>query len=88
MAEFIITSEQLEKMLGAFSGYLMVGELMGYEPSQPVNEVVISGDELPVLVHCRDCKQYNEVTEADGWCDLFDYDIDEPDGFCKWGEAR
>lgn len=35
-----------------------------------------------VIVRCRDCKRYEED------CDWNNPDIEEPDGFCKWGERK
>ena len=87
MSEFIITGEQFEKAVIAIQGQL----------DRPINEVFVSGDKLPELVRCQDCKHYYEAENyhPNGnyvmrCCKYFDTYNDEVerDGFCKWGERR
>lgn len=90
MSEFIITSEQLKTATEAY---------LERELSRPITEVFISGDKLPEIVRCRDCKYANEdgdecvyfaawepLPEGDEFRDVY-VDV-EPDGFCAWGERR
>lgn len=50
---------------------------------------------LPVreeIVRCNDCRQFHlDNSDHDyrsgWWCDRWDTDMVEPDGFCAWGKA-
>ena len=72
MTEFIINSEQLEKVIRAV------------ENERPINRVIVEGFELPEIVRCRDCAY--SIADGNGcgrWRDFIEV---EPDGFCAWGE--
>ena len=84
MTEFIINSEQLERMI----------EAIEHDTSREVNRVIIEGERVPEIVRCRDCKYYDPHCTDDGVCFLPDGDGDfarwevKPDGFCAWGERK
>ena len=84
MSEYIINSEQLQTVIEAY---------LEHELSRPITEVFVSGDKLPEIVRCRDCRYYEpdvEPSEVDvswHWCDRTLHYL-EPDGFCKWGRRR
>lgn len=89
MNEYIITENQLKTAMEA---------CLKREIPLPITNVFISGDKLPEIVRCVDCKHATD----DGYgCTLFgrreqmgNYRWDdvpaevEPDGFCVWGERR
>lgn len=79
MTEFILSSEQLERLI----------EGIEHNTGRRINQVICDGAELPVVVRCRDCK----LSVAKGhrlYCDLNagGFPNVEPDGFCAWGERR
>lgn len=77
MSEYIITDKQLQTATEAY---------LEHELSRPITEVFISGDKLPEIVHCRDCKHL--VAHGAG-CAYWDYcDVESIDGFCAWGERQ
>ena len=82
MSEYIITDKQLKTATEAY---------LERELSRPITEVFVSGDKLPEIVRCRDCKHYDE---SDAGCSYFVLaknkllHIGNPDGFCAWGERR
>ena len=73
MSEYIITDKQLKTATEAY---------LEHELSRPITEVFISGDKLPKIVRCRECKFKDEP-----WNCAAPYYV-EPDGFCAWGERR
>ena len=78
MSEYIITDKQFKTATEAY---------LEHELSRPITDVFISGDKLPQIVRCRDCKFYLEEHK---WCYHFEDSefCPEPDGFCAWGERR
>ena len=83
MTEFIITSDQLERLI----------EGIEHDTGREISRVVARGTELPEVVRCRDCRYYVADHEPidPGWpmmCDESGRDMLEPDGFCAWGERR
>lgn len=79
MREYIITENQLKTAMEA---------CLKREIPLPITEVFISGDKLPEIVRCRDCKHYTDdemeyYHYCGSWCERV-----EPDGFCAWGERR
>ena len=98
MSEFIISSEQLERLV----------EGIEHDTGRKINKVVCDGTELPEIVRCKDCKYGQEVFWPKTWgvpadyldcrgplVTKWDYYNDEPqsnpvrpDGFCAWGEIR
>ena len=94
MTEFIINSDQLERII----------EAVEHDTGREVNRVIIDGERIPVIVRCRDCKHYNVVDEIfDGEDDITVYgcwllewkrelpefcEPNDPDGYCAWGERR
>ncbi len=88
MREYIITDKQFKTATEAY---------LEHELSRPITDVFISGDKLPEIVRCRDCKHYYEAENyhPNGnyvmrCCKYFDAYNDEvePDGFCAWSERR
>lgn len=80
MTEYIITDKQLQTATEAY---------LEHELSRPITEVFVSGDKLPEIVRCRDCKHYNDTLCEMSSCWLCDEcQQTEPDGFCKWGTRR
>ena len=46
----------------------------------------LSQNEYVKVVRCKDCKLWKDECE---WNRFYnDPDLDEPDGFCAWGERR
>lgn len=87
MIEFIINSEQLERMINAIE----------HKTGLEITRVVIDDRHLPEIVRCRVCKHYYEAENyhPNGnyvmrCCKYFDAYNDEvePDGFCAWGELK
>lgn len=82
MSEYIITDKQLKTATEAY---------LEHELSRPITEVFISGDKLPEIVRCRDCKEFAfgdvEYATVD-WCDYWGAYVESPDGFCAWGEGK
>jgi len=84
VSEYIITERQLKTATEAYSER---------EVPLPITSVFISGDKLPEIVRCRDCKRF-ELDHSDhdyrsGWlCHRWNTDMVEPDGYCSWGERR
>lgn len=88
MSEFIINSDQLERLI----------EGIEHKTDREINRVVCNGKELPSIVRCRDCKLAFEADHGlfdcrgplatlwDYWNDDFKENLVEPDGFCAWGE--
>ena len=77
MSEFIISSEQLERLI----------EAIEHNTGREINRIVIDGKRATEIVRCKDCENY-EYREYLGrsYC-LGEY-ATEPDGFCAWGERR
>lgn len=80
MSEYIITSEQLERLIAAIE----------HDTGREINRVVIDGERIPEIVRCRDCKWLDHrnlylcmLPDADGGYACW---MVEPDGFCAWGE--
>lgn len=79
MSEYIISSEQLERLI----------EGIEHDIGREITKVVCDGIELPGIVRCRDCT--GMVETWDGYeCERFsgEYHRAEPDGFCSWAERR
>ena len=83
MSEFIITSDQLERLI----------EGIEHDTGREISRVVARGTELPEVVRCRDCEYY--VKDPDpidpGWpmmCERTGDDMVEPYGFCAWASKR
>ena len=87
MSEFIISSEQLERLI----------EGIEHNTGREVTKVVCDGTELDEIVRCRDCYHYRDTSTKHArsggigtcdlgleWTDL--YSIVEPSGFCALGE--
>ena len=84
MSEYIITEKQLKTATEAY---------MEREIPLPITEVFVSGDKLPEIVRCRDCKRFSlDNSDHDyrsgWWCHRWNTDMVNPDGFCAWGERR
>lgn len=82
MTEYIITEKQLKTATEAH---------VEREIPLPITEVFVSGDKLPEIVRCRDCRHYHAEFNGcdefgDAWRD--EYANVEPDGFCAWGKRR
>ena len=81
MSEYIITDKQLKTATEAY---------LEHELSRPITEVFISGDKLPKIVRCRDCRHFmngDSCKLQDEWNEFHWLQV-EPDGFCAWGERR
>ena len=83
MSEFIITSDQLERLI----------EGIEHDTGREISRVVARGIELSAVVRCRDCVHYVEDPEPidPGWpmmCADSGRDMLEPDGFCAWANRR
>lgn len=76
MSEYIITDKQLKTATEAY---------LGHELSRPITEVFISGDKLPEIVRCCDCKYwrrfYPESEQRFGTCRAWRYTT-RFDGYC------
>ena len=74
MTEFIINSDQLERLI----------EAIEHDTGREINRMVIDGVRAVEIVRCRDCEYYNDYL---GSCmrRLYPYGT-TPDGFCAWGE--
>ena len=84
MNEYIITEKQLKTATEAH---------VEREIPLPITEVFVSGDKLPEIVRCRDCKRFSlDNSDHDyrsgWWCHRWNTDMVNPDGFCAWGERR
>ena len=80
MSEYIITDKQLKTATEAY---------LEHELSRPITDVYISGDKLPQIVRCQDCKHFKNDSRYGAWCGYFDSSLhDDYDGFCAWGERR
>lgn len=78
MSEYIITGEQLKTATEAY---------LKHELSRPITEVFVSGDKLPEIVRCRDCR-YARKTDAGMDCGRHILCARfKPDGFCAWGSS-
>ena len=82
MSEYIITEKQLKTATEAY---------FEHEIPLPITEVFVSGDKLPEIVRCRDCKRFSlDNSDHDyrsgWWCHRWNTDMVKPDGFCAWGE--
>ena len=79
MSEFIINSEQLERMI----------EAIEHDTSRSINRLIIDGVRLVEIVRCRDCRYHDSSL-----CNWFECSYCgesprvEPDGFCAWGGRR
>lgn len=80
MSEYIITDKQLKTATEAY---------LEHELSRPITEVFISGDKLPKIVRCRDCRHFAnwDGVKEFPWCVRSKLAV-EPDGFCAWAEKR
>lgn len=91
MSEFIISSEQLERII----------EYIEHDTGREINRLVIDGVRARELVRCRDCRHYREHkffestlgmglgTDINDVCMFFSSGVKvEPDGFCSWAERR
>lgn len=81
MSEYIITDKQLQTATEAY---------LEHELSRPITEVFVSGDKLPEIVRCRDCKHFKHgfACEENGCMYCGEPLRTEPDGFCAWGERE
>lgn len=85
MSEFIISSEQLERLI----------EGIEHNTGREITKVVCDGTELDEIVRCRDCKFaiINPLGDCK-YCERFwdtdgDAQLNLPgDFFCAWGERR
>lgn len=78
MSEFIISSEQLERLI----------EGIEHNTGREITKVVCDGTELDEIVRCRDCKHYRawmQGAKLECWANGEPFSV-EPDGFCAWGE--
>ena len=77
MTEFIISSEQLERII----------ESVEHNTGREINRVVIDGVRAREIVRCRDCRYYSEYQDL---CERLQPGmlVMEADGFCAWGERR
>lgn len=83
MSTFIITSEQLERLIDGIE----------HDTQRKIDRVVALGTNLPEVVRCRDCAAFLENAtpndrEYPHFCTLHGTDLAEPDGYCAWGERR
>lgn len=78
MSEYIITEKQLKTATEAY---------MEREIPLPFTEVYVSGDKLPEIVRCRDCKSMQRDNDY-CFCALAARELESVDGFCAWGERR
>jgi len=81
MTEFIINSDQLERII----------EAVEHDTGREVNRVIIDGERMPEVVRCRDCKHYHaEINGCDEFGDIWhdEYANVEPYGYCAWGERN
>lgn len=77
MSEFIITSDQLERLIDGIE----------HDTGREISRVVERGAELPEVVRCRDCRFF--ATNIHGsYCKKSITRLSSPDGFCAWGERR
>lgn len=78
MTEFIISSEQLERII----------EAVEHNTQREINRVVIDGCRVSEIVRCMDCEFFEQDDVADG-CTQFDFSIEYMErGYCAWGERR
>lgn len=79
MTEFIINSEQLERLI----------EAIEHKTGREINRMVIDGKRATEIVRCRDCKRCMAYAKA-AYCDRFAHELPGAtlDGFCAWGERR
>lgn len=77
MSEYIITENQLKMAMEA---------CLKREIPLPITNVFISGDKLPEIVRCRDCKHFAS-DELGDYCTLLDFEDVKSmgNGFCAWG---
>lgn len=77
MTEFIISSEQLERLI----------EAVEHDTGREINRVVIDGVRATEIVRCADCKHYidGECMVEDGNGDYLRLTV-PPTHFCAWGE--
>ena len=83
MSEFIITSDQLERLI----------EGIEHDTGREISRVVARGTELVAIVRCRDCKRFSlDNSDHDyrsgWWCHRWNTDMVKPDGYCAWGVRR
>lgn len=86
MSDFIISSEQLERLIVAIE----------HNTNREINRLVIDGDRMPEIVRCRDCVYMHTVRSwlgmdvdecwlhADHESGALGKNRTEPDGFCAW----
>ena len=81
MSEFIINSEQLERMI----------EAIEHDTSRKINRLIIDGVRQTEIVRCRDCtglvETDNPISSTGWWCVQNDTPR-SPDGFCDWAERK
>ena len=82
MSEFIVTGEQLERMIAAIE----------HDTSRSINRLVIDGVKQAEIVRCRDCvnmheQPWNAITATGLWCINNDIPVNA-DGFCAWAERK
>lgn len=76
MTEFIINSDQLERLI----------EAVEHDTGREINRVVIDGVRAAEIVRCRNCKHSDRSYWCKRWGMLGDLPSITPDGFCAWGE--
>ena len=84
MTEYIINSEQLERLIAAIE----------HDTGREINRVVIDGERIPEIVRCRDCTYYDGEPDLDSSTPKCWRDPDHrgaptwtrPDGFCAWAQ--
>ena len=83
MTEYIINDKQLKTATEAYVEHGL---------SLPITDVFISGDKLPEIVRCRDCKHYmdyeHEYEPNLGYCRFHDMEEVRDSQFCSWAERR
>lgn len=87
MADYIITSEQIEDVVRASYHSMSIPHEF-----QPITRVEIKGERLPEIVRCGDCRYLCDdgSTWGCGWhCScLCTNDGTPPNGYCSWGVRR
>ena len=86
MRECIINIKQIATVVAKCRGVPIVHD-DGSPIWNPLDIDVEGVVELPMIVRCRDCKQF--VTNIHGsYCKKSITTLSESDGFCKWGERK
>lgn len=76
MSEFIISSEQLERLI----------EGIEHNTGREITKVVCDGTDLDEIVRCRDCAYRGWSDSGGHFCARGIGLTVKPDGFCAWGE--